>query len=758
MRRFSAHIVLIFGLVYFFTNVHAQRQTDNWYFGNKAGLSFRTGNPVPVHGGQFQSWEGSAVISDSLGNLLFYTNGNVVWNAEHDTLQNGTDLLGDTSATQSALIVPQPENEGIYYIFTTDDIIVSNGTAQTNGLNYSVVDMSGDNGLGKLTYKNIHLRDSVTEKLTAAHHANGRDIWIISHEWNSDEFYAWLLTPFGLESPVVSAAGTAHNQLESGFVINTIGYMKLSHDATKIAVAIKRANIVEVFDFNQLTGEISSPTTLELEYSPYGVEFSPDLSKLYVSDDIELYQFDLTAGTAADIQNSMSKIYESQEHFVGALQTARDGKVYVAMDRQEYLAVIENPNNSAVACNFIQQGIYLDGKFSRMGLPNFVQTWFSPSPVRVQVACINEPTVFYTENLGNSDSLRWYFDDPESGNLNTATGQNAEHIYSQSGTYEVRLLNWYNNISTEYKYLFYVEPLPEINLGADSTFCKTDSFLLDAYRPQSSYLWQDGSSDSAFWAKETKAYFVELTDIYTGCKNADTVNLIFSEIPEINIGKDTAYCENESFKLSAYRDGLMNYRWQDGSTDSIFYTNDTGTFYVSAENRHACTGHDTINLEHRLLPYFNLGNDTVICEDESYYLDTRLPENTSVLWVTGRKDSIYGRDYEIWEPDTLIVTAQNVCGTQSDTLALDFKYCGELIIPNVFTPNQDGENEFFYIKGIEETVWELQIFNRWGNEVFYSPDYQNNWQADRQQPGVYYYLLRQPESRQKYKGFVHVFK
>ncbi|WP_184470989.1 Ig-like domain-containing protein, partial [Pedobacter sp. AK013] len=66
-----------------------------------------------------------------------------------------------------------------------------------------------------------------------------------------------------------------------------------------------------------------------------------------------------------------------------------------------------------------------------------------------------------------------------------------------------------------------------------------------------------------------------------------------------------------------------------------------------------------------------------------------------------------------------------------------------LTIPNLFTPNGDGINDTFEILGINQyQVNELQIVNRWGNEVFHAKGYQNNWTGEGLNEGTYYYLLR----------------
>src|SRR5205823_914385 len=134
-----------------FTLTYAQKQNNNWCFGYKAGITFNSGTPVFFNGVMMNQNEGCASASDVNGNLLFYTDGLTVWNRNHVTMSNGTGLGGDVSSTQSAIIIKQPGNANMYYIFTT----VAWGYS---GLKYTQVDISLNGGLGGVTaVKNVSL-------------------------------------------------------------------------------------------------------------------------------------------------------------------------------------------------------------------------------------------------------------------------------------------------------------------------------------------------------------------------------------------------------------------------------------------------------------------------------------------------------------------------------------------------------------------------------------------------------------------------
>jgi hypothetical protein len=368
--------------------VFAQQGNHIWYFGQNAGLDFRYGEPTPLLDGALNINEGCATISDDDGNLLFYTDGLSVWNSNHIVMPNGTGLLGDPSATQSSVVVPHPGNADQYYIFT----VPASEVDLNIGLNYSIVDMTLEGGLGDITTKNVLLCNPITERVTAVINQDGTGIWVITHLWNSDAFYAYLIDNAGLNTtPVISSVGSTHTDVTT----NAAGYFKASIDGNKLAIARTIRTIstfpgqfpstIEMFDFDNSTGIVSNPIiTPSTYFRVYGLEFSPDGSKLYFANNqptsstnpMEIYQMDLSAGSATDIINSATIIgthpKPSISTFAGALQLARNGKIYVSVAGSEYLGVIQNPDVLGTGANYISNGVYLGGQIANYGLPNFI--------------------------------------------------------------------------------------------------------------------------------------------------------------------------------------------------------------------------------------------------------------------------------------------------------------------------------------------------------------------------------------------------
>jgi hypothetical protein len=200
--------LLVVVLCHGYLPVFAQGEWNNWYFGNHTGLSFNGGQPVPLLNSQlWPSGRCPIVISDSLGNLLFYSNGNQLWNRNHNVTPNGSNLFGGVNGTQPVFAIKSISNKNQYFLFTVGD----NGW-YTGGLCYSIIDMTLNGGYGDIIpgFKNILVASGVNARntLTATRHKNNKDAWIITCMWeNGYKYMSYCLTSSGLDTmPVISTS------------------------------------------------------------------------------------------------------------------------------------------------------------------------------------------------------------------------------------------------------------------------------------------------------------------------------------------------------------------------------------------------------------------------------------------------------------------------------------------------------------------------------------------------------------------------
>lgn len=481
LLNFMKTILLSISIFFFTLPNFAQNEASNWYFGKFAGLDFRNGTPTLLTDGKIQTNEGCSTISDSDGNLLFYTNGVKVWNKNHKIMINGDGLFGHWSSSNSSIVIPKPNSTNIYYVITLDepnhitagyypnpdpsprhielyDPTTDSDDGLINGLNYSIIDMSLNGGEGEVISKNNHLitydpsdieqkKYKCSEKLTAVYNSDGTAIWFLTYF--IDKFYVFKIDKNGINTtPITSPSG--FTIATNGYLNNAIGCIKFSPDGKKLAMAnsylgdnadkLYQGNAY-LFNFDNSTGLVSSGLKILDGDHPYGVEFSPNSQVLYInankynSFSSDLYQFDLTASNVA---NSKYRAWGAVG--AGALQLAIDGKIYISMPDTWFLSQILNPNVYGSSVNVTWFNIDLDGfnsgRKSFFGLPTFIQSNFEQN-LTFENLCLGSETKFNLANYTNVDSVIWDFGNPISGADNVSTDLNPAHTFTASGNYEI---------------------------------------------------------------------------------------------------------------------------------------------------------------------------------------------------------------------------------------------------------------------------------------------------------------------------------
>ncbi len=638
-------LILIFFISISSEQLSAQNENNIWYFGNNAGINFNGDMPSAIEGA-LSTDEGTSIMCDgNSGETIFYTDGTNVFDATDNVMPNGVGLGGDSSSTQSALIVPRPGSDSLYYIFTTPALV---GVDPELGFRYSVVDRTLNGGLGDIITINNLLLESCTEKVAAIQHCNGIDFWIVTHEFGSNAFYVYLLSDTGIDAPVVSNVGMLIDDVTS----NARGELKFSTDGQKLAVANDYLG-VELYDFDINTGVISNPITLYNDQQAYGVCFSPDNTKLYVNDGwegISLYQFNLELPDA-DIPNSKFLIGTTAASYLGGMQIGMDGRIYVATYNATSLGVIKNPNEMGWACNYVDVGFSLDGYVAKWGLPNFIGSYYFEGVPVSEVYICDGDTATITANEGYNAYL-W------------STGDTLTSIkVTEPGTYWVELTN---DVCT---YLDSVSVInassPILNLGGDVNLCNNDTLILDATFEGGGvdYFWQDGSNAPVLEVTEQGWYWVQLSNDCVTVMDSIYIGLAESSF---TLGSDRILCDGETFEYDASiaNDTTVTYLWQDGSTNPTFTVSEAGTYWVEV-NQNCGTFIDSVTVGYGFAEPIDLGPDQDLCAGEQIDLDVTRPDAT-YLW----QDGTTLPTLSITEPGTYWVAVNTDCAINNDTIII----------------------------------------------------------------------------------------
>ena len=532
------------------------QRANIWYFGNNAGIDF---NPLPDNpaipiNGPLATPEGTSVISDRNGQVIFSTDGFNIFDKLGTDITPPGGIGGENGATQSALIIPVAGDETLYYIFTTREIY---GTGQFE-LRYSLYDLKLNNGVGGLAEYNQLLFAPSTERIT------GNANWLIAHEYGNNSFRAYRITPQGISNPIVSDIGSDHAITTAE---NGQGYMKLGAQ-NRLVVALSTpgvSNVVEVFDFIDSTGAVTNFRTADLESTTgqvYGVEVSPAGNKLYATlkdANSTMYEFAFDTLGIPYLKQSVPQTGE-----LGAVQIGPDGQLYVAINGSTSLGMFSAQEDTTMLTNLALQPFDLAGNTSTLGLPNFIQSISNPttSPnFSFTGLCLGDSTQFTAMGKDPAiDKFDWVFGDGQSA---IDGGPQIAHLYAAPGTYDV-VLTIRNKCETpvatytQQVVINNVPPDPSIAVPICAGGAQLDANPQDL--PDFTYLWSTGEDTETITVNQQAMYTVTITDLM-GC-TTDGTFLAADNRPQVELGPNTTICQNTPVApLDAQNPGAV-YAWE----------------------------------------------------------------------------------------------------------------------------------------------------------------------------------------------------
>lgn len=609
-RMFKAILFFLILVILLPLNLRSQNHARNWYFGNNAGLVFEGRYPMPLMGGQTNSREGVASISDTLGNLLFYTDGQTVWNMNHEIIAQ--DLAGDPLSTMSATILPSRINDDQYILFTTSVIVNGpDGPEVPEGGHYYIFDFSEANpngviiedytslGTGPIQTRSVEkfLGIPYPESIIADT-LNRPGYWLITHEFDRYTFKVSQFEEMYFSDTLIEI-GQQHGNGADDFGANrgAIGYIASSLQGDKIAVAIEGQQMIEVLRFDNEKGLLRRYKELpagdpdnkkEKTRGSYGLAFSPSGRFLYGTsrDGGILYQWDFnTMYTVAEVYI----LRNNPDIPCGALQLAPNGKIYLAIEGEDYLGVINRPDRLGKRSAYEEFGARLidndtgEGGTSTLGLPQFDMSDFEISHFGYDHNCYGDTTILYMNGGGvaggYSSNATFIIIDPISGGTYIEIQADkylmAKWLFPAPGEYDIKVQFRYNGENLELTDRITILQPPDVSLAEKdyTIMCRGDTMELNA-----------GNGAFYEWADETfrdRSYFVTEEDFaigliqefrvrvvdYAGCVGWDTVQVEIKPPPSVYFEYTKAICgEANGSAIVVPASGVVEnyyYRWED---------------------------------------------------------------------------------------------------------------------------------------------------------------------------------------------------
>ncbi len=304
---------------------------------------------------------------------------------------------------------------------------------------------------------------------------------------------------------------------------------------------------------------------------------------------------------------------------------------------------------------------------------------------------------------------------------------------------------------------------PFVELGPDRLVCDTADLFIDYSCLGCYYLVNDQAADSSLTIEASGTYWVEVGN---DCGTVyDTVTLVMGANAEFNILDDSLVCPGDTAYLTS-AGAVAPYTWSDGSTGDTLMITERGWYSLSWTGVCGETT-DSVFIKQLLPSEITLGDDFTVCDSgfAPIYIEN-LGDDAEYLWWNGTTgDTAY-----VFREDNYVVRVDYCADFYTDTIFV--RYTDEtdgLFIPNTFTPNGDGLNEIFYIRGLDPAwlSFEFLVFDRWGQIVYQTDDPRKGWEgldpsgANKLDDGSYVYkvIYTSPcRSEWEYTGVVNMIR
>lgn len=333
-------------------------------------------------------YQSNASISDSLGNLLLFSNGEQLFNRNFTPLKgekginfDSTYVASNQDLNQNVLFLPFPNKKNQYAFFYSSNYIFPGPLftgAAAKDLKMAIIDMEKDNGLGEVIIRRQFIIKDLLDygKITAVKHANGRDWWVLVQKDRANIYYKVLLSPTGAVLHDTQQIGIDNDDTVGQAVFSPDGKYYVNFDIVNEQDSISPE--LNVFEFDRCTGQLSNPRHVfykKKDSFSGGAAISPNSRYLYISRFKKLYQYDLWAKDLAASQ-ILIDTFDGYRHegkyptLFHQAQLAPNGKIYVSSaGSAPYLHVINQPNLRGDSCQFVQRGQELP-TYNAFSVPN----------------------------------------------------------------------------------------------------------------------------------------------------------------------------------------------------------------------------------------------------------------------------------------------------------------------------------------------------------------------------------------------------
>lgn len=343
----------------------AQIEAQKWYFGYRTGLNFTKGKPYVIRGesgvtrqkgiqNEYRSIENelSVVMSDEQGEIVFYSDGTTIWDAEFRTV----DIILQASSSHAQMhAVKLPGSLHKYLVLNPRGL-----KDQVSGWDYTLLNASDRKSIIVESANKTFLKGNFLQASTIVPHCNGVDFWLVLHyaDKRSNSYLSVLIDSSGV-SDQVSSQGYYKCPVPKALTPDdypSIGNMTVNGRYNTLATTFYEngdSAVCELVEFDNKTGKVKSKIAHINNFSDpndiYGVAFSPNDSLLYITEceNEKLHQFAIYYEKESKINSSRMTIHSGQS------TSARLGQIQRGPNNTLLIPLDFSGREYDVGCNFI---------------------------------------------------------------------------------------------------------------------------------------------------------------------------------------------------------------------------------------------------------------------------------------------------------------------------------------------------------------------------------------------------------------------
>ena len=708
-------------------------------FSDITKLNFDNVPPTVEYTGIIDGFEAIAHVEDASGNIIFYVNANGVYRGDNIQMPGSIGLLANNSSAEIN-VCSVPGDDDKYYILYNAETC--------SPLYYTIVDMSLAGGEGDVSALNVLIdNQSYGEGLEIVRLPSTENYWFVGHQCD-----------VGIRVFEINSAGIQPGTLALPLSYGTNDVRgEMDYHNGKMAMADAYMGTLAIFDFDPLTGGASNLQTFA-QNGVYGVEFSPDATKVYYTDwgawDNNLYQLDLITSI---ITPYTLETPETGFLSLGQIEMGPDGKLYV-ITWSSIIGVIENPNDLGITVSYISTDYALS-----LGVSDHIQSdvFFET----MQLSASSSPVTCQGLTNGLAEVLvetgeapfEYLWDDPDAQTTAIAEGLS-------SGSYTVTVTDSLGNTasamievdSPEELLISQEVPSPALCFGEN-----TGGATIQATGGVPPYAegWFGENSQALF----AGVYDYQITDA-NGCSVLGEVEILEPSPLQLEFESLPVNCSDSTSVITVeIAGGTPPYSldWQGANPSQI----PIGEHIVVVIDNHACAQEESYVIERPIYPvadFITTPKDPIILEPDVAFHDLSYalsPVGNPVYWrwrflTTGEEfvnlqeftykfDSVGVYHVQLYV-ENVLSCADSVIGT------IEVSDVYMLYIPSGFTPNGDQINDVFTISAhyLDESTFLMNVYDRWGGVVAKITDLHAGWDGthiesrQRIPVGLYVYDVR----------------